>query len=310
MNAKQALQLFLVVLLFGATCLIMVLMPSFKGDRASADIGDSDRLRLARDSERWITRKLIDGISIEVCTNDYPRATARAIARWNAALRISAFTLLQNVEDCDDIAVPSSGWHPQQHGVVRVTVSKGEGPHTWTSETSDKYAGLRYYQGSFVDVSGRGHRMQCHYGEGTFPNLEGASLGCAWFDHTGRRAKDKLGNEQWQTFYGRAEVVMHPEYYSRDYDPKHPTNIMRDIAHELGHILGLRDYFCDVVGPDYLAPDGRDENRSLMNSWTNRPKCNAEGDVPTKRDKKTTAQSISLQPLLMCMAQPTAEQLP
>ena len=69
-------------------------------------------------------------------------------------------------------------------------------------------------------------------------------------------------------------------------------NLIRDIAHELGHISGLSDYFCDYPDldhPDYLAPG----TKSLMNSWTivgtedddPRIPCNVTDGRPAQRDK-------------------------
>ena len=266
-------------LLLGAVCIAAVLLAVADRGQVDADVGDSDRLGFSLGKVEWITRNVVIGDPIPVCSTDYPVATQAAIARWNTALGITAFMWLQGVSDCDDLEIPDDGWDPMA-GVVRVTVSQGTEP-VWDE-------GKRYYRGSIVTPE-PGRVIQCRFGEDE--NLRGIAEVCVGFDHMGFNPEDSDGNSKWQTYYGRAEIVMHT--WTQDGNSAH---LIRNIAHELGHILGLADYYCDVPGykpnisddhPDRIDPRdiARYPNpRTLMNSWSARNECNPVNGAPTARD--------------------------
>ena len=218
---------------------------------------------------KWITRNLIVGEPIEVCSEKFPLATAEAVARWNNALKITAFALLSDHTACD---TNHRRWVPRD-GVVSLTVSLGDGPTT-LEDGEAVYQGLVVGRGGDID-----RRIKCN---------DARSLGCVWFDH----AKALPGRDnEWHTYYGRAEIVMNPRVYS--VDNRWWENLIRDIAHELGHILALRDYFCHISGaptdvsknPDRIKPPTASmDTRTLMNSFTERPVCNSPHGRPTKLD--------------------------
>jgi hypothetical protein len=256
------LAVMMIVVCFHATATLEV---------AQADINDKSHLGFLGWDEKeedrgpkWITRNLVVGEEILVCTTDYPAATRLAADRWNVALGITAFKISSNcnVTDCDD---KKNGcmWSPKD-GVVSLTVSRGE----WI----DKHNRAKGYMGKHLAAPCDG------WG------------GCAGFD---RMSALTTENKPWRSYHGRAEIVMNPDNYSHDYDASRPTNVIRDIAHEMGHILALADYFCHVVGaandvsehPDRIDPPHTADKRTLMNSFTARPSCNALGDVPSGRDK-------------------------
>ena len=237
----------------------------------TADIGDEDAhvgfLGGEEDENgrgpKWITRNLVDGTAIEVCSKDYPVALGIAVSRWEQALGIDAFDIKKqcNTDPLDK----GDSWDPRE-GAVSLTLSMGE----WVDDKEEKY------EGDVID--------------GECP---ASALGCTGFDKMSRQTSD---NTAWQSYHGRAEIMMNPDSYSHDYDPERPTNVIRDIAHEMGHILALADYFChdpdatshDVSEhPDRLEADPETgmHTRTLMNSFTARSECNALGDVPSEKDK-------------------------
>ena len=227
----------------------------------SGDIGDDDAhlgfLGLEDTEEedrgpRWITRNLPVGAPLQVCSTAYPTATSIAIQRWNIALGV---TVLRLAEDCD---TSERAWDPQD-GVVNLTVTKGD----WDDDGETEYRGKVLVQ----SCTGFG--------------------GCAGFDEMSRLTER---NKAWRTYHGRAEVVMNPTTYSHDYNPDKATNVIRDIAHEIGHILALADWFCHVPNDGFadvsLNPDRIDPpTRTLMNSITVRSGCNSLDDRPTDKDK-------------------------
>lgn len=251
-HPRQSLQAFLA---------LTVLLIGSVADQSSrpvlADVGDANHIGLA-DSPDWITRNLVDGISIPVCSEVFPDATREAVNRWNDALRVVVFEAYKDHGDCE----PKKRRTPQ-NGVLSTIVSKGDLINEDTR-----------YTGSVLSVD-------CPNGN--------TSHGCAGMEVMGGMTqKQKI----WRSFYGRAEVILNPTVYCRDINtPKSMLcrvdqsdyNLIEVIAHELGHILALPDYFCGRVGhKDYLAPG----TRSLMNSWTVRYECNAIDGVPTTLDKK------------------------
>ena len=118
-------------------------------DAIEADVGDEDAHLgfLGPDEEekergkKWITRNLVDGKVIQVCSEDYPIATPLAVERWNDALGITAFIVLEDHKDCD--AENRMGdWRPQGGGVDDLIVSFAPDP-------------LHEKAGSFLITSGQ-----------------------------------------------------------------------------------------------------------------------------------------------------------
>ena len=113
-------------------------------------------------------------------------------------------------------------------------------------------------------------------------------------------AKETKKNKMWQSYYGRGEIVINPTIYCRDIGTE-PTavcardssevranrNLVHDITHELGHILGLADYYCNrhnadgTRHDDYLAPG----TVAVLNSWNLAVGCDPKGGNPTQLDK-------------------------
>ena len=247
---------------------------------------------------KWITRNLVVGDPIPVCSGDYPIATRMAVGRWNTALGIAAFevlkppdTVIEGPEDEDcDVELTNNGqeWMPA-NGVARLTVSKGR----WLSGKFE-FAGtvLQYACLANVDGCARFEEMGWHTSE----NRESSA------------APLHPKNLDWRSFHGRAEIIINPHPSLVDYRPGGDTYIVHLIAHELGHILALRDYYCHVAGsfpnvknhPDRLDPSNslHPDEKSLMNSFIGRivkvqtPQgvlldeisCDPVDPVPTKRD--------------------------
>ena len=218
------------------------------------------------DGPGWITRNLIDGNPIPVCSDDYPTATQGAIHRWNTALGIEAFAM---AESCVTENMEVGSWDPSE-GIVGVTVSRG----TWISTDKNN---ITIYEGKLETTrDGEAKLVTCtSYG------------GCAGAEERGQNYTE--GIEDWRSYHGRAEVVMNPVTHPTDGES---AGLLRAITHELGHIIALADYFCglaDVEHPDYLLPG----TKSLMNSWTivgtrpnDPPSCDLPGGKPTELDKR------------------------
>ena len=268
MIAKQPLSHPTFRLLLSAICFIIVLLPTVGTDQADADIGDSDRLGLFNFSwsPKWITRNLIVGEPIPVCSSKYPRATRIAVDRWNAALRIPAFVMSTN---CD---IEPRKWHPGD-GVVSVLVAHGS-----FNEDETRFLGSDKFPDVFCEV---------YNDVGTRK-----SWACVGVDHMRLDTMVDEDNDQLQTYYGRAQIIMAPEYM---WDDTRWVSLVRGITHELGHVLGLADYFCDVPGPKPDVPDDHPDRidpydterypnpKTLMNSYTARWACTS--NVPTERDR-------------------------
>ncbi len=216
------------------------------------------------DGPGWITRNLIDGNPIPVCSDDYPTATQTAIGRWNTALGIKALSLS---ESCITEAREMGAWE-QSAGIISVTVSRGN--MIGTTEAGDTI-----YDGKLeATKDGEAKLVTCtSYG------------GCAGAEERGHNYTEEI--EDWRSYHGRAEVVMNPSTYPTDGDY---ANLLHILTHELGHILGLADYFCGFTGHiDYLATG----TKALMNSWTavgtkegdDREPCNVLDGRPTELDK-------------------------
>ena len=135
----------------GAASLIAILFLVVIAGHAEADVGDSDRLGFLPGRSEWITRDLVEGTPISVCSSDFPNATRAAVSRWNAALGIIAFRMLPSANNCKTEA-PEDGWNPRD-GVDRVTVSRGN-PNCPEADT---------FCGDFVrpDVLQDGGKVRC-----------------------------------------------------------------------------------------------------------------------------------------------------
>ena len=229
-----------------------------------ADVNEKNRLDQYRlgflrwdeheDARRpmWITRNVVDGRPIPVCSGDYPIATLIALRIWNAALGIPAFAMSS---DCDaDLGEPSLA-----RGVDRLTVSQG-----------NQINGNAGYSGKVLRL------VSCS-----------AWGGCVAFERSAYRDPADQTKDKWHSYHGEAEVIMNPRNHPDDGDS---GILIRDIAHELGHILALIDYFCHVDGRTYRHDVSQHPNRispparSLMNSFTLRPECNSLSDGPTGLD--------------------------
>lgn len=251
MRSHQSLQAFL--------ALAVLLIGSLAGQSLQpvlADVGDANHIGVG--GVHWITRNLADGISIPVCSEVFPKATREAVKRWNEALRVTVLEAYDDHDDCKITKRPTP-----RNGVLSTIVSKGE-----------LINGGADYTGSVLPAS-------C-------PN-DNTSHACA-----GTELVRGMTSEQniWRSFYGRGEVIINPTVYCRDVGTakskecgvdQSDYNLFEVVAHELGHILALPDYFCGRVGhEDYLEPG----TRSLMNSWTAVYACNAIGGKPTELDKE------------------------
>ena len=201
---------------------------------------------------RWITRNVIDGRPIPICSTDFPIAATAAAERWNTALGITAFAMSM---DCNTgIDLSPGGWDPVA-GVARLTVSRG------------------------IDSGGNTFRGKI------LTKIVCSGLACVGFDEMERGTP---GNSMWKTYHGRAEIVVVP---SRPADSLHPE-LVRDITHEMGHVLALADYFCyDPTDDDNVAriedhPDRLDPpNRTIINRLPDVGGCNSVDGRPTQLDR-------------------------
>lgn len=232
---------------------------------AHADIGEESHLGFLQADEKeedrgpkWITRNLVEGMSIEVCSTDFPRATSRAVTRWNTAIGVK---VLKFSTRCDT----GVGNWTAKDGVVSVTVSMG--------------VRSRGLYGSVPEVV---TDMVCPYHR---------SRACAGFDRMEYYEGFTEATDQWRSYHGRAQIIMNPRFYLNDISaryvpPGSGRDLVHDIAHELGHVLALADYYCDHVGhPDYLAGSTNPNEKSLLNSWNLEPQCDPTNGAPTNLDK-------------------------
>lgn len=273
--------------------LLFAFMSAVLRPHAQADIGDAEHIgfRVLRfiggewkttwNGPDWITRNLVDGTKIPVCSSVFPEATKEAIKRWHDALGPE---LLEWTEsgDCNPGELD---WNPRE-GIVGLTVSRGVLMEA--DEEADRP--VPTFSGAvFTD-------KECRTTTGKDPNDVHA---CAQIEVAAnqRSQQEQQRNEQWQSYHGRAEVVFNPNVFCRDISTakslrcsvnQSDYNLVENITHEIGHVLGLADYFCglgDTMHEDYLPSTGIAANRTVMNSWTAIPECNAFGGRPTMRDK-------------------------
>ena len=186
-----------------------------------------------------IARNIVTGSSIIVCsdsdpaTHDYPNTTTSAVAMWNGHLRGST-GFLATTPDREPFmstdAFVTRGTCPDASqsspGSISHVAVHGEDP------TSPRYNDL-YPCGEWADGS---------YAAGCF--LIPPSIG-----HPG------------YTWFGELQVVLNSGEYQ---DTRNVKETVRIIAHELGHVLGLRDqYAIKKVGDAYIA-SCRELHDSLM----------------------------------------------
>ena len=306
-------------------CLLFV-VPSIAGlHLAEADVGEGHLGLLGWDEldneyddgqgpnyagrgPRWITRNLVVGRPIPVCSDDFPNATREAIARWNEALQITAFIMLGGLAACDT-STPKDEFEPGDL-VINLIVARGIMDGNDSVSPIDSSIGC---PGRFFDM-----------GKWKLTNRA-----CAGFDHMGYNNDGDpfvhSANEELRTYYGRAHVIVNPwlQQYCRDIyptpapDPSPPsppgctedpakrpynTNLVQDLTHELGHILGLADYYCNHSGVRVWEEAEGDETEgkfvlvehpdkttvedglTLMNSWNLVPQCAPSDGFPTARD--------------------------
>ena len=262
-------------LLFSVACLVVATSLALSAHRADADTGDSDRLGFSLGAVEWITRNVVVGVPIPVCSRNYPNATQKAIQRWHDALDLKnqVFEWQSDPNACDTQGL---SWDPVS-GVVSLTVSRGR-PDSMTKFFDAVGNSYTYYYGSVAaDTRFPNLNLRCPLEIRKPDNTYlGGSLGCQGFDYMWY---DVPENADLQTYYGRAEVVLNPSLRGADIDstwtePGSTNDVVHVITHELGHVLGLADYYCNRIGhPDHFAPSPASESdkKALMNSWNLRP---------------------------------------
>ena len=224
----------------------------------AADLGDGHTTTVPElefdPSERppgRITRNLVKGESLTVCSTDFPEATKTAIDRWNDALSHEVLTFEADSTKCQS-ASSSATWNPEK-GVVAVFVSVG------TVANNDRI------QGSVLPAD---RKYTC-------PSTAAA---CVRQDDVGK-------GDVWRTRFGRLEVIVNPGRYRNWPDGR----LEYLITHELGHALSLGDYFCNYRDDDGNPhPDFIDE-LTIMNTrsfWPDQQSqaCNPPGGIPADRD--------------------------
>ena len=270
----------LLVMVLGV--LVMALTPMARPAPVAADLGDGHTTNVPKKTfdpsvrpQGRITRSLVEGESLPVCSTDFPNATGDAVERWNRALSYTVLTFEANSSECED-EPPPTGWI-RKEGVKAIFVSLGE-------VTTDKM-GKTIIRGDVLS-------------NGWCPDTD---IACV--------RQDGVVGGDWRTRYGRIEVIVDPQNFCRDADTQPTTDCGANdqaatedkdnelrylITHELGHALSLGDYFCNHLEevtnkehPDFVDQD----EKTIMNTFSLRRaaklrECNAPGGIPTDRDVK------------------------
>ena len=264
---------YLTVALFATAIAVLVLTLASAGRPApvAADLGDGHTTSVlkgefdpaARPPGR-ITRNLIDGEPLTVCSDVFPKATADAVERWNDKLSREVLTFEKDSVKCQN-ARRDTGWTPRK-GVKTVFVSVGE-----------------------VTTDQMGEPIV----RGKLPNAKwcvGTPIACV-------RQDDVDKNGVWRTRYGRMEVIVNPEKFCHDtgmpggnsqcMNTRDDDDLRHLITHELGHALSLADYYCNHyndAGAGEPHPDIIIDVDTIMDTlW--RQACNPGDGSPTDRDK-------------------------
>ena len=279
---------YLDVIAFAMAIAILALMLASTGGLVPvvADLGDGhtrahgkgtfERSDTYQADEGRITRNLVDGDVLTVCSTAFPAATREAIQRWNTRLGLEVLKFEEEWSKCMSTP-PTSGW-VEASGVLAVFVSIGE----------------------IVGGELRGsvlHNERCG---------STGSTACVRQDYV----SDAI-NSIWRTRYGRIEVIVNPEKFCRDAgvrptdecaitaqpaDQQIDDDLLYMITHELGHALSLGDYFCEHRKGGQRHPDFVDATTpTVMNSFSlstsedpNRRQlsrsCNSPDGSPTQLD--------------------------
>lgn len=266
-------------LLMAIAILASTLAATGRPVQVTADLGDGHTRANPHDEftqsktyqldEGRITRNLVKGETLTVCSDVFPEATEDAVERWNDKLSREVLTFEKDSVKCQN-ARQDTGWIPRQ-GVKTVFVSVGEVTTDQMGETIIR---------------------------GNLPNARwcvGTPIACVRQDGV-----DKNG--VWRTRFGRMEVIVNPTEFCRDTGIPGGTpecSVTQDddelrylITHELGHALSLGDYYCNHLSdagdphPDFVGPN----MKTVMNSFSLRRKaspreCNAPNGKPTDHDK-------------------------
>ena len=213
-----------------------------------------------------ITRNLIDGRTLVVCSINFPNATKEAVGRWNTELSHDVLAFEEDADECSDKEADRR-WEAKD-GLVAVFISAG-------TKLAD---GTGRYRGRVLPS-----RFRCRE----------ESAACVWQDHV-----EEHGGE-WRTRYGRMEVIVDPANYWCDIpDPSgipQPLNcaqqddagLIRVITHELGHALSLADYYCNYVKPGTIGtthPHPDFINVKTIMDTLRRLACKPKYGDPTDRD--------------------------
>ena len=197
----------LVVLLIGS-------LASGSLQPATADIGDENAhlgFRVVREIEgvwittwsgpEWITRNVVVGRPIPVCSADFPVATKEGVKRWNDALGVTVLKFHDDTNKCDK--EPRGKWDPKE-GIVSVTVTKG----SLIERDAEDGKVEMLFKGTVLTTK-------------ACPSEGNDYHACAVIEFASQsKATD---NEAWQSYHGRAEIPLNPNVYPSDSTTESPT---------------------------------------------------------------------------------------